>query len=63
MLNIMQELLSDYYAIYIQFCTSNSLHVADNFYLIKNIPGVKKGQPRIKTGLAETVRGGAHTVL
>ena len=27
-----QELLSDYYAIYIQFCISNSLHVVDNFY-------------------------------
>ena len=27
-----QEFLSDYYAIYIQFCMSNSLHVADNFY-------------------------------
>ena len=26
-----QELLSDYVAIYVQFCMSNSLHVADNF--------------------------------
>ena len=25
-----QELLSDYYAIYIQFCMNNSPHVADN---------------------------------
>ena len=27
-----QELLSDYYAIHIQFCMNNSLHLADNFY-------------------------------
>ena len=27
-----QELLSDYYAIYIQVCMNNSLHVVDNFY-------------------------------
>ena len=27
-----QELLSDYYAIHIQFCINNSLHVADNLY-------------------------------
>ena len=26
-----QELLSDYYAFYMQFCISSSLHVADNF--------------------------------
>ena len=26
-----QELLSDYCGIYIQFCMSNSLHVAENF--------------------------------
>ena len=26
-----QELLSDYYAFYVQFCMSSSLHVADNF--------------------------------
>ena len=51
MLNIMQELLSDYYAIYIQFCTSNSLHVADNFYLIKNTPGVKRGSQELKQAL------------
>ena len=27
-----QELLSDYYAVYMQFCMRNLLHVADNFY-------------------------------
>ena len=27
-----EELLSDYYAFYIQFCMSNSLHVANNLY-------------------------------
>ena len=27
-----QQLLSDYYAFYMQFCMSSSLHVADNFY-------------------------------
>ena len=27
-----QELLSDYYAFYMQFYMSSSLHVADNFY-------------------------------
>ena len=26
-----QELWSDYYAIYIQVCMNNSLHVVDNF--------------------------------
>ena len=26
-----QEFLSDYYAVYVQFCMSSSLHVADNF--------------------------------
>ena len=26
-----QELLSDYYAFYMQFCMSNSVHVANNF--------------------------------
>ena len=26
-----EELSSDYYAFYIQFCMSNSLHVEDNF--------------------------------
>ena len=29
-LNI-QEFLSDYYAVYVQFCMSSSLHVADSF--------------------------------
>ena len=29
-----QELLSDYYAIYIQFCMSNSLHVTESFMKI-----------------------------
>ena len=28
-----QELLSDYYAIHIQLCMNNSLHVADNSYI------------------------------
>ena len=27
-----QELLSDYYTFYMQFCMSDMLHVADNFY-------------------------------
>ena len=27
-----QELLSDYYAIYMRSCMSSSLHVVDNFY-------------------------------
>ena len=27
-----EELLSDYYTFYMQFCMSNSLHVTHNFY-------------------------------
>ena len=34
-----QELLSDYYAFYIQFCMNNSLHVAESF--IETVKGIK----------------------
>ena len=33
-----QELLSDYYAIYMLSCMSSSLHVAHNFYLLMQRP-------------------------
>ena len=32
-----QELLSDYYAFYMQSCTRYSLHVADNLIFIKTV--------------------------
>ena len=38
-----QELLSDYYGIYIQFCMSNSLHVTESFIKTVLLECINKG--------------------